>query len=98
MLAVPSEGQKQMMNEQQSHHDEKPQVDTKERSSLYQSEVEVRTPQSAKKKIHLSPFFMVEDLQLEKIPDSAFESPSSVLNLPSSLKRKTIRDYFVAKP
>ncbi|XP_015879303.2 uncharacterized protein LOC107415477 [Ziziphus jujuba] len=33
---------------------------------------------------------------LEKTPEAALRSPSSVLNPPSSLKRKTIRDYFIA--
>lgn len=36
----------------------------------------------------------------EKTPEAALKSPlkspSSVLNPPSSLKRKTIRDYFIA--
>ncbi|KAJ9152862.1 hypothetical protein P3X46_026374 [Hevea brasiliensis] len=32
----------------------------------------------------------------EKTPEAAMKSPSSVLNPPSSLKRKTIRDYFLA--
>ncbi|GAV70234.1 WD40 domain-containing protein [Cephalotus follicularis] len=32
----------------------------------------------------------------EKTPESALKSPSSVLNPPSSLKRKTIRDYFIS--
>ncbi|PSS30362.1 Denticleless protein [Actinidia chinensis var. chinensis] len=33
---------------------------------------------------------------LEKTPEAALKSPSSVLNPPSSLKRTTIRDYFLA--
>ena len=32
---------------------------------------------------------------VETTPESAEKSPSSVLNPPSSLKRKTIRDYFI---
>ncbi|OAY29502.1 hypothetical protein MANES_15G150000v8 [Manihot esculenta] len=32
----------------------------------------------------------------ERTPEAAMKSPSSVLNPPSSLKRKTIRDYFLA--
>ncbi|KAL5572777.1 hypothetical protein UlMin_022374 [Ulmus minor] len=32
----------------------------------------------------------------EKIPDAALGSPSSVLNAPPSIKRKTISDYFLA--
>lgn len=31
----------------------------------------------------------------ERTPEAAMKSPSSVLNPPSSLKRKTIRDYFL---
>lgn len=31
----------------------------------------------------------------DRTPDSAIRSPSSVLTPPSSLKKKTIRDYFV---
>lgn len=31
-----------------------------------------------------------------KTPEAELKSPSSVLNPPSSLKRRTIRDYFVA--
>ncbi|XP_020574066.1 denticleless protein homolog B isoform X1 [Phalaenopsis equestris] len=54
------------------------------------------TPESLKKrKLGLFPF---EGLDLQKSPDPAasFDSPSSVLNLPSSSKRKTIRDYFLS--
>lgn len=32
----------------------------------------------------------------EKTPEATLKSPSSVLNPPSSVKRKTIRDYFIA--
>ena len=32
----------------------------------------------------------------EKTPETTVKSPSSVLNPPSSLKRKTIRDYFLS--
>ncbi|GKV07776.1 hypothetical protein SLEP1_g19498 [Rubroshorea leprosula] len=35
---------------------------------------------------------------LEKTPEAASKSPSSVLNPPSSLKRRTIRDYFLVSP
>lgn len=34
----------------------------------------------------------------EKTPEANSKSPSSVLNPPSSLKRKTIRDYFLVAP
>lgn len=34
----------------------------------------------------------------EKTPETNSKSPSSVLNPPSSMKRKTIRDYFLVAP
>ncbi|CAA0820175.1 Transducin/WD40 repeat-like superfamily protein [Striga hermonthica] len=52
---------------------------------------EVSTPESMKKKFSLS--FEVKE-NLDKTPEAEYSSPSSVLNPPSSLKRKTIRDYF----
>ncbi|KAF8378243.1 hypothetical protein HHK36_029582 [Tetracentron sinense] len=55
---------------------------------------EISTPESLKKKIP-SVSFLKEELEMEKTPEAALKSPSSVLNPPSSLKR-TIRDYFVA--
>ncbi|KAF6137003.1 hypothetical protein GIB67_030767 [Kingdonia uniflora] len=55
---------------------------------------EITTPQSAKRKIS-STLFLQEEFELSKMPEAALDSPSSVLNPPSS-KRKTIRDYFVA--
>ncbi|EYU44784.1 hypothetical protein ABFS82_08G008400 [Erythranthe guttata] len=54
--------------------------------------VEVSTPQSQKKKCSLS-FEVTEDLDAAT-PEAQMKSPSSVLNPPSSSKRKTIRDYF----
>lgn len=52
---------------------------------------EVSTPESQKKRFSLS--FEVKQA-LERTPEAEIRSPSSVLNPPSSLKRKTIRDYF----
>ncbi|XP_022741170.1 denticleless protein homolog [Durio zibethinus] len=51
------------------------------------------TPEAEKKK-----FLSISDSNetFEKTPEAAVKSPSSVLNPPSSLKRKTIRDYFLA--
>ncbi|KAM5581736.1 denticleless protein [Rosa sericea] len=51
----------------------------------------VCTPQSQKKQSMLD-----TDMSetFEKTPEATLKSPSSVLNPPSSLKRKTIRDYF----
>ncbi|GFQ04577.1 denticleless protein homolog, partial [Phtheirospermum japonicum] len=53
--------------------------------------VEVSTPESQKKKFSLN--FEVKE-NLERTPEAEMTSPYSVLNPPSSLKRKTIRDYF----
>ncbi|PKU63154.1 denticleless protein homolog B [Dendrobium catenatum] len=56
---------------------------------------ECSTPESFKKrKLGLFP---AEGVDMQRTPDSvaAFDSPSSVLNPPSSLKRRTIRDYFL---
>ncbi|KAL6960553.1 hypothetical protein U1Q18_038316 [Sarracenia purpurea var. burkii] len=50
------------------------------------------TPKSQKKNLS-SDSYSTETF--EKTPEPALKSPSSVLNPPSSLKRKTIRDYFV---
>ncbi|KAK3032077.1 hypothetical protein RJ639_036291 [Escallonia herrerae] len=54
---------------------------------------EIRTPDAHKGKVssHLD---MKETY--EESPEAALNSPSSVLSPPSSLKRKTIRDYFLA--
>ncbi|PWA57632.1 transducin/WD40 repeat-like superfamily protein [Artemisia annua] len=53
---------------------------------------EMRTPESIRKQ---SPNSHILET-CERSPDSTFGSPSSVLNPPPSLKRKTILDYFVA--
>ncbi|GMI67083.1 hypothetical protein like AT3G27640 [Hibiscus trionum] len=50
----------------------------------------LRTPEAQKRR-----FSSVSD-SFEKTPEAAIRSPSSVLSPPSSLKRKTIRDYFLA--
>ena len=54
---------------------------------------ELGTPEAQEKR-----FSSDSDLNeiFEKTPETAMKSPSSVLNPPSSLKRKTIRDYFLA--
>ncbi|KAF4381600.1 hypothetical protein F8388_021228 [Cannabis sativa] len=51
------------------------------------------TPEAQKRRLSLDSGL---NEVIEKTPDTATKSPSSVLNPPSSLKRKTIRDYFVA--
>nr|GFB55343.1 hypothetical protein [Tanacetum cinerariifolium]GFC96657.1 hypothetical protein [Tanacetum cinerariifolium] len=53
---------------------------------------EMRTPQSIRKQSSNSHILET----CERSPYSTFGSPSSVLNPPPSLKRKTILDYFVA--
>ncbi|KAM7509171.1 hypothetical protein LguiA_019624 [Lonicera macranthoides] len=50
------------------------------------------TPESHKKR---TSFCLDVEETCERTPEAAFKSPSSVLNPPSSLKRKTIRDYFL---
>ncbi|KAK2975243.1 hypothetical protein RJ640_027992 [Escallonia rubra] len=54
---------------------------------------EIRTPDAQKRKVssHLD-----TKETYEGTPEAALNSPSSVLSPPSSLKRKTIRDYFLA--
>ncbi|KAL2500079.1 Transducin/WD40 repeat-like superfamily protein [Abeliophyllum distichum] len=54
---------------------------------------EVSTPESQEKRIS----FLNSEVKvnLEKTPEAEMKSPSSVLNPPSSLKRKTILDYFL---
>ncbi|MCL7047661.1 hypothetical protein MKW94_012973 [Papaver nudicaule] len=56
---------------------------------------EITTPESSMRKF-TSAFLLKEDMEMEKTPEAALTSPTSVLIPPSSLKRKTIRDYFVA--
>ncbi|KAF8049618.1 hypothetical protein N665_2169s0008 [Sinapis alba] len=52
----------------------------------------IRTPESQKTKTSLSAS------EEDKTCETAVDSPSSVLNLPSSVKRRTIRDYFLVTP
>ncbi|ANM64882.1 unnamed protein product [Arabidopsis thaliana] len=62
----------------------------------------IRTPESQKKKTSssssLSSLSSEEDIICERTPETTFNSPSSVLNPPSSVKRRTIRDYFLVTP
>ncbi|XP_058188183.1 uncharacterized protein LOC131304807 [Rhododendron vialii] len=51
------------------------------------------TPKCQKKNF---PSELYSEETLEKTPEALVNSPSSVLSPPSSLKRKTIRDYFIA--
>ncbi|KAL5860528.1 hypothetical protein ACOSQ4_001824 [Xanthoceras sorbifolium] len=55
----------------------------------------VTTPDAQKRKISS----ISDSTELfEKTPEAALKSPSSVLNPPSSVKRRTIRDYFLVAP
>ncbi|KAG7559001.1 WD40 repeat [Arabidopsis thaliana x Arabidopsis arenosa] len=63
----------------------------------------IRTPESQKKKTSSSSSLSSlssseEDIICERTPETTFNSPSSVLNPPSSVKRRTIRDYFLVTP
>ncbi|XP_076885128.1 uncharacterized protein LOC143534551 [Bidens hawaiensis] len=53
---------------------------------------EIRTPESLKKQLTFSHI----NEACKGSPDASFDSPSSVLNPPPSIKRKTILDYFLA--
>ena len=61
--------------------------------SITASVPEFSTPKPQKRRF-LSPSKVNE--RSEQTPEAFHGSPSSVLNPPSSLKRKTIRDYFLA--
>ncbi|XP_010502769.1 PREDICTED: denticleless protein homolog [Camelina sativa] len=64
----------------------------------------IGTPESKKKKTSPSSSLSSlsssseEDIICERSPETTFSSPSSVLNPPSSVKRRTIRDYFLVTP
>ncbi|KAK1281076.1 hypothetical protein QJS04_geneDACA002753 [Acorus gramineus] len=66
---------------------------TEHRSPAQVKMLGLGTPESAKRR--LSDAFPEEEMELQKTPESELNSPSSVLNPPQSLKRRTIRDYFV---
>ncbi|XP_010528229.1 PREDICTED: denticleless protein homolog [Tarenaya hassleriana] len=54
----------------------------------------IRTPETQRKTSSEEE----EEQMCERTPETAFNSPSSVLNPPSSIKRRTIRDYFLITP
>ncbi|ERN09210.1 hypothetical protein AMTR_s00014p00252440 [Amborella trichopoda] len=56
--------------------------------------IEAETPMDCKKQSVLGPFTM-DEVEFQRTPEASVRSPSSVLNSPSSLKRRTIRDYFM---
>ncbi|XVE67875.1 hypothetical protein DITRI_Ditri09bG0023100 [Diplodiscus trichospermus] len=105
VMAIPStESDKLLM-----HENEEPIGLTKQHGSSYSSDEAMHqmnssspsiasllsTPEAQKRKLS-----SISDSNeaFEKTPEAALRSPSSVLNPPSSLKRKTIRDYFLAVP
>lgn len=55
--------------------------------------LEFSTPKSGKRSYNS---FLREGKEMQQSPEAALSSPSSVLNPPSSIKRRTIRDYFVS--
>lgn len=63
-------------------------------SPVQTNAVEFTTPESDRKRKKEK--FLHAELDMQKSPDVASDSPSSVLNPPPSLKRRTIRDYFLA--
>lgn len=62
----------------------------------------IRTPETQRKKTSLSSSLSLsaseEDKTCERTPETAVDSPLSVLHPPSSVKRRTIRDYFLVTP
>lgn len=65
--------------------------------SYMDMEHKLSTPESkVKRSISDATADLIESF--EKTPEANSKSPSSVLNPPSSLKRKTIRDYFLVAP
>ncbi|XP_062106922.1 uncharacterized protein LOC133818199 [Humulus lupulus] len=99
VMAIPgAEGRKLLMNNQMHPtKDSKRQypddVSDEDDSMNPISMPKLSTPEAQKRRLSSD-----SDLNevFEKTPDTATKSPSSVLNPPSSLKRKTIRDYFLA--
>jgi denticleless len=67
---------------------------TSSHSPLRPRVLEFGTPESAKKRAFS--LFQEEALETLNSPGAQTDSPSSVLNPPPSLKRKTIRDYFAS--
>ncbi|KAL4568323.1 hypothetical protein LXL04_023932 [Taraxacum kok-saghyz] len=65
-------------------------------SLLEPSMEEIRTPEAFNKQSSILNLNSFVNETCEKSPDSTIGSPSSVLNPPPSLKRKTILDYFMS--
>lgn len=102
-MAVPSADSKLLVNETVDPMDQIKQPGTgssyssDEALQIYSSSPAtaslLRTPEAQKKKF---PSISDSNENFEKTPEPAMRSPTSVLSPPSSLKRKTIRDYFLA--
>lgn len=98
-MAIPSEESRKLLME-----DEKP-VEIASRSLCPSDEEADKInsmnsnimPKPSTPEAHEKRFSPCADLDenFEKTPEATLKSPSSVLNPPSSLKRKTIRDYFL---
>ncbi|XP_026660350.1 denticleless protein homolog isoform X2 [Phoenix dactylifera] len=71
-------------------------VATNPHSPVQTKSLEFSTPESGKKTHFRS--LLGEEEEMQKSPDAELSSPSSVLNPPPSLKRRTIRDYFIVAP
>ncbi|KAE8689349.1 hypothetical protein F3Y22_tig00110940pilonHSYRG00421 [Hibiscus syriacus] len=92
-IRTSTESRKLLMNEK-----EEPGSSNSSDEPLYHIQINPpSTPETHKKKL-----FSISDSNettLEKTPEALMKnSPSSVLSPPSSLKRKTIKDYFLAAP
>ncbi|KAL8097734.1 uncharacterized protein LOC141686990 [Apium graveolens] len=101
VMALPSiQCKKLFMDEEPTISKSKPDTCPKDEAvsplntSITVSVPEVSTPEPVKRRRFLSPSKVNESF--EQTPEAFHGSPSSVLNPPSSLKRKTIRDYFLA--
>ncbi|PON41578.1 Guanine nucleotide-binding protein, beta subunit [Parasponia andersonii] len=93
VMALPgSECRKLLMNESMHLSKDSTSQFTDEASSMNPiATPNLSTPEAQEKKF--SSDFDLNEI-FEKTPETAIKSPSSVLNPPSSLKRKTILDYF----
>ncbi|KAL3813816.1 hypothetical protein ACJIZ3_015084 [Penstemon smallii] len=91
IMAVPRNGKRKLFMDESSCTKSETNIKFSNVASSPITMPEVSTPDSQKKK-----FVYCFDAKetVHRTPEAEMESPSSVLNPPSSLKRKTIRDYF----
>ncbi|KAL4378204.1 hypothetical protein GQ457_02G011980 [Hibiscus cannabinus] len=93
--AIPStERRKSLMNDK----DEPGSSSNSSNEALHRIQINSpSTPETRRKKVFSMPDS--NETTFEKTPEASMKnSPSSVLSPPSSLKRKTIKDYFLAAP